>query len=228
MNFKKTTLLTLLLLNIYLTFSQSLNAYGSYPYYFLQLNKYGEYTDVKNKINYVAGLSIGKYFKSTKLEIGFAYSTKNYYINHRDIYATYKRGNVSLQYFSIPVMANKRLFASSNNAISLCLGIIFVKPFGYSNEIIYINGTKENKNNIPVDYKLGNTVQLGCKYSKSISNHFNLYFETHGEYKFNLDYYESHPSSQYSNLTDDRFSVGLNVGIEWFFNKKEFSYYKKF
>ncbi len=207
--------------------SQSISAYGGYPHYFMQLEKYGAFTDVKNKINYNVGLSINKYFRSSKIEIGFAYGTKNYFFIYRDIYSSVEKENLKLNYYFIPLFFNQRLFTDLNNTISLSLGTVFIKASGYSKETFFKDGTKINRENIPVKYKLGNTLRLGIKYSKNISYRFILFTELYANYKFNTDYYESGSSLQYFNLTDDRFDMGINVGIEWPFNKKELTYYKK-
>lgn len=207
--------------------AQSINIYGGYPYYFLQLKKYGDYTDVRNKINYIAGLSINKYLKSSKFEIGFAYGTKNYLYNYRDVYSDIQSENVQLNYYFIPISFNQRLFTDSINTISLSLGTVFLKPFGYSKDIILKDGTKNNQDNIPVNYKFGTSVKLGLKYSKSISPKILLFSELYASYKFNIDYYESGSSTQYFDLTDDRFNMGVNIGIEFLLTKRELIYYKK-
>lgn len=207
--------------------SQSISAYGGCPYYFMQLEKYGAFTDVKNKINYTVGLSINKYFSSSKFELGFAYGTKNYSFIYHDIYSSMEKDNLELNYYFIPIFFNQRLFTDSNNTISLSFGNVFIKAFGYSKETFFKDGTKTNRENIPINYKLGNTLRLGIKYSKNISAKFILFTELYANYKFNTDYYESGSSLQYFDLTDDRFDTGINVGIEWLFNKKELIYYKK-
>lgn len=207
--------------------AQSIGIYGGYPYYFLQLEKYGAYTDAGNKSNYTAGLSINKYLKSSKLEIGFAYGTKNYFFNYRDVYSSIQSENIQLNYYFIPVLFNQRLYTDSVNTISLSLGTVFLKPFGYAKETVLKDGTKRNQDNVPVNYKLGNTVRIGFRYSKKISPKILLFSELYANYKFNIDYHESGPSIQYFDLTDDRFNIGVDIGLEFLFTKRELTYYKK-
>jgi hypothetical protein len=207
--------------------SQSITAHGGYPYYFMQLEKYGDYTDVKNKNNYTLGLSINKYIGFSKIELGFAYGTKNYSFYYRDVYSSMEKENIQLSYYFIPVFFNHRLFSDSINTISFSLGSVFIKAFGYSRETFFKDETIINREKIPANYKLGNTLRIGIKYSKSLSAKFIFFTEIYANYKFNIDYFETGSSPHYFDLTDDRFDSGINVGIEWLFNKKELKYYQK-
>lgn len=199
---------------------QSISLYGGYPYYFLQLKEYGDYTDARNKTNYVMGFYLGKAFKSSKVEIGFAYGTKNYYLNYRDIYSSLEREDIQLSYYLIPLIYNHQLFANSKNNFFLSVGTVFLKPFGYSKEALFKDDTKTKEENIPIHYKLGNTARIGLRYSKDISNKFILFLDSYADYKFNLDYYESGSSLRYFNLTNDRFGININLGIEYSLKKE--------
>jgi len=207
--------------------SQSISANAGYPYYFMQLEKYDAYIDVKNNSNYILGLSVNKYLGSSRVELGFAYGTKNYSYYYRDINSPIEKENVQLNYYFIPFIFNHRLFSDSGNTISLSLGTVFIKASGYSKETFFKDGTKTNQENIPVDYKWGNTLRPGFKYSRFLTAKLILFTELYANYKFNMDYYESGSSLQSFDLTEDRFDIGINIGVEWLFNKNQLTYYKR-
>lgn len=52
-----------------------------------------------------------------------------------------------------------------------------------------------------------------------------VFTEIYGDYKFNMDYSESGSSVLRHDLTDDRFNLGLKVGVEWIFSKNQLNYY---
>lgn len=205
--------------------AQSISIYAGYPYYFMQLKKYGSLTDIRNNENYSGGIIINKYFRSSKIEIGVAYATKNYYIIYHDEYSSLEKENIELNYYIIPILFEKRLLDVSNSTISLSFGTLLIKPFGYSIKSLFKDGTKTDRQNVPVNYKLGSTLRFGFKYSKKITDQFILYSELYANYKFIKDYYESGSSPKYFNLTDDRIDAGIIVGMEWLFKKSALRYY---
>src|SRR5690554_454700 len=207
--------------------SQSISAFGGYPYYFMQLDKYGSGTEVCNAPNYMAGAAVSKYIRALKIEVGFAYATKNYSFLTHNTLSEYDKKEVELEYYYIPVMLHRRLFTDTKNTVSLGLGLVFLKPFGYSEEIFYKDGTKTDPDNLaPVDYKWGNSARLGVSYSRSLAeSNFRFFAEVYGDYKFAMDYNEPGSSLKYSSLPDDRIAIGINVGIEWLFNREPLIYY---
>lgn len=83
----------------------------------MDMDKYGDFTDVKNKNNYSLGLSLNKYFGLSKIEIGFSFATKNYKFSYQDIYSDIGKENVKLNYILLPILYNHRLFSDSINTI---------------------------------------------------------------------------------------------------------------
>lgn len=207
--------------------SQSVEVYGGSPYYFMQLEKYGSGTEVCNAPNYRVGVAVSKYIRTLKIEVGFAYATKNYAFYSHNTLSEYDKTEVELAYYYIPVMLHRRLFTDTKNTVSLGVGLVFLKPFGYHEEIFYKDGTKTNPDDLaPVDYKWGNSARLGISYSRRIAeSDFRLFANVYGHYKFAMDYNKAGSSLKYSDLTDDRFAMGINIGIEWFFNRDALMYY---
>jgi hypothetical protein len=206
--------------------TQSLSLYYGYPYFFMQLESYGGFIEVKNKVNFTVGISLNKYIKSSKLEIGFAYGTKNYYYKFLDTNSTIIKEEIKLKYFFLPVLYNHRLYTDYKNTISIFSGLVFIKPFGYSKESMLKDGTITSEHNIAVNYKIGNTVRLGMMYHHNLKSNLMMFVAFYANYKFIMDYQESSPKSNYSNLTDDRFDIGLSIGFELFYYAREFTYYK--
>jgi hypothetical protein len=191
-----------------------------YPYYFMNLEKYSDYIDVNNKFNFSISGSYGIQFKSRSLEFGVGYCTKNYVFNYNndDFAVSSKEGK--LKYMFIPIILNQNLYLNHRQSVSGLIGVIFLRPFDFSKVTNYRNGEQETEDNINVDFKTGIQARLGLVYSRKISELVHLFCEIYGGYKFVMDYHESHPDSDYENLTDDRFSIGLNVGVNLFiFNK---------
>lgn len=124
-------------------------------------------------------------------------------------------------------MLHRRLFTDSKNAVSLGLGAVFLRPFGYTKEVFYKDGSKNNPDDVArIEYKIGITARMAVSYSKRLFNtKFRIFTEIYGDYKFNTDYYESRPSAFASDLTDDRFDIGINLGFEFLFAQSPLSYY---
>lgn len=208
------------------SYAQSIDVYGGAPYYFMQLEKYDEYIDVTNNANYVVGVSVNKYINTFKFEFGFGYGTKNYTFHYRDVASSITEEKMQLSYYMIPIVIHKRLFTDSKNTVSLSLGSVFLKPFDYSKETIFKDGSKRDALDLPVSYEIGNTVRFGMKYGRNlISPKFMIFTEIYGDYKFNMDYSERGSSALRHDLTDDKFNLGLKVGVEWIFSKNQLNYY---
>lgn len=192
----------------------------------MQLDKYADYKDVTNNLNYTVGVSVNKYINTFKIEFGFGYGTKNYTFHYRDDASPITEEKMQLNYYMIPIVIHKRLFTDSKNTVSLSLGSVFLKPFDYSKETIFKDGSKLDARDLPVSYEIGNTVRFGMKYGRNlISPKFMIFTEIYGDYKFNMDYSESGSSVLRHDLTDDRFNLGLKVGVEWIFSKNQLNYY---
>lgn len=224
---KITFFLLLFLLTGATSQAQSISAFGGYPYYFMQSDKYGSGTEVCNAPNYMVGVAASKYIRTLKIEVGFAYATKNYAFYSHNTLSEYGKTEVELAYYYIPVMLHRRLFTDTKNTVSFGVGLVFLKPFGYREETFYKDGTKTNPDDLaPVDYKWGNSARLGISYSRRIAeSDFRLFTEVYGDYKFAMDYNKAGSSLKYSDLTDDRFAMGINIGIEWLFNRDALIYY---
>lgn len=193
----------------------------------MQLEEYGSDPEVCNAPNYTVGVAVSKYMQAFKIELGFAYATKNYTFKSQNELAAYDKTDVELQYYFIPLMLSRRLFTDTKNTFSLGLGAVFLKPFRYKSQTFYKDGTMSKPDaTAPVDYKTGTSVRLGISYSRQLfASDFMIFTEVYGDYKFNMDYNEPGSSIEYSDLTDDRFDMGVNIGIEWLFTRAALPYY---
>lgn len=193
----------------------------------MNLKKYGEYIDVENRINYNFGFNLNKYIGNISIGLGLAHASKNYRFIYRNQNSTVQEELTALNYFLIPLIINKSLLSESKNTFSLFMGIILIKPYGHSKQILNKNGSKSESVNFPVDYKFGQTFRAGGKYSKHLSQKSLFFLELFLNYKINLDYREAGSSLYYYNLTNDRFDLGINIGFEWLLKKNGLDYYKR-
>lgn len=207
--------------------AQSISLNYGYPYYFMQLKSYSHFADVRNDFNYVTGFSIGNYFNSSRIDVGVSYGTKNYTFNYTNPSFTEISESCEVNYYLFPLTFSQRIYSDSINTVALSLGVVFIKPFKYSTETEYNSGSIVKKENFPVLYEFGSIARFGIKYSRRISKQFFLFSETYGDYKFAMDFTDSGSSLNYADLTEDRFSVGINIGLEWIFNINESPYYRK-
>lgn len=204
MNLKISLVLCYIFLYSKIIEAQSININGSLPYY----------PDVKS-LNYILGTSLNAYIGPFKLETGFAYGTKN-------------PTNGRLNYCFIPILLNRRVYTDSCNTFSISLGSVLLFPFGYSREKIEPDGAITLEK-IPVKYRVGSTVRIGLQYSRRFYKNFFFFSEIYANYKVVMDYqfYSSHFDSNFYNLSDERFDIGIRLGVEWVFAKKELIYYKR-
>ncbi len=202
--------------------SQSVSVYAGYPYYFMQLEEHSY--EVKQKTNYITGFSVNKYAGLSKLEVGFAYATKDYSYYHYYKNIKTEETHVHLNNYFIPLIFNNRIFTDSINTFSLSFGTVFIKPSGYYTDRIFRDSTTINSENKFVLNKWDYSLRIGFKYSRLLSAKLILFSELYGNYKFNPDNRGS--AIQYLYIEDDRFDMGINIGLELLFNKKKLDYYR--
>lgn len=223
--FKACILISILIfISITNQFAQSISLTGGYTYYFLRLEKYGDLIDIKNNRNYEGGILVSKYFSSRKIETGFLYGQKEYTFSYQNPLPLLREKSL-INYWFVPLMINQKIIQKGGNIFSIIGGTYFLIPFRYSKEIKLESDTLINRKSIPVEFKFGNKARLGIKYSRKLIKQFILNIESFAEYKFNREYYSQPLKSPYENLTEDRFSIGINFGIEWIWTKKELTYY---
>jgi len=106
------------------------------------------------------------------------------------------------------------------------IGLSFLRPFNYSITSDYL-GTVTTTSSAPVQYQTGISATLGARFIERLNRSFNFFSELNGEYKLRLDYEEFIPALggpsavTYQNLTNDRFSVTIQIGLEFYFRKRE-------
>lgn len=201
------------------TVAQSFCIYAGYPYYFMQLQEYGDNIDVSNNVNFIVGFSMSKHIRQNEIEVGLEYTSKNYSFTFNDILSEIKNEDINLKYYSIPIIYNINVVRDSINKLNIIIGNVFLKPWSYSKEIFLKDGSMVNHEN-DVKAKLGSTIRVGVKYSKKISKMTTLSLKLYSNYKYLMDYNLSGRSLEFDDLTDDRFDTGITLGIEHNLNIK--------
>lgn len=180
-------------------------------------------TEYKNQINYGLGILISENIKPIKISTGLFYNTKKYFSSYENISAIDKV-TYSLQYYNIPFLVGINLLRKENikNQFLISTGVIFNIPRNYSSITYYKNNSLPTTNDTPVDYKSGSSFRLGFQFHKGLNSIFNLYAGAFIDYKFQLDRLVFNDSTPHWHrlYSKDRFSIGLNIGLEWRYQKE--------
>ncbi len=205
--------------------AQTINVQVGYPLYLLNLPKNSKPIEWGDFKNISSGISYSQYFADFKFELGFEYASKKYSFAFPDPTLKLEKIDEKINYLYIPFRFNRRVVIKDRNIFSLNLGLLFIHSFAYSIKKTYKNGEILNDRNLFLADKVGHTFQFGLRYSRKISTFYIFYSELYLNYKFNLDVYEGASSDLYPIPNDDRFNLGLNVGIERRINKKLLKYF---
>lgn len=180
-------------------------------------------TEYKNQINYGLGISISENIKSIKISTGLFYNTNKYFSSYENTSAIDKV-TYSLEYYNIPILIGINLLRQENikNQFLISTGIIFNIPRNYSSITYYKNNSSPTTNDTPVDYKSGSSFRLGFQFHKRLNGIFNLYTGAFVDYKFQLDRldFNNSTSQWHPSYSEDRFSIGLYIGLEWRYRKE--------
>jgi hypothetical protein len=110
----------------------------------------------------------------------------------------------------------------NKNMLSISTGIIFNIPSNYSSTTYFKDNTPSLENDKPVNYKTGSSFRLGIQFHKKLNPIFNIYGGAFADYKFQLDRLDFNNSTPqwHPSYSEDRFSIGLNIGLEWRYRKE--------
>jgi hypothetical protein len=185
-----------------------------YPQYF---------TKYEQKFNDgIGGLFIGN-MKRLRFKTGLLFTTKNY-LEQFESTSLIDKITYNLDYFNIPMLFDLELRRrdSIKNQYFFSPGIVFNIPRNYKSITYYKNGTPSTLNEAPDNYNFGSSARLGFIYQRKLTRLLNINIETYVDYKFQLDYLEFNNSSPHwhSSYSNDRLSLGINLGIEWLYKKR--------
>ena len=193
-------------------FSAELDA--NYYYYFLTKTK-------NNNFNYGFSVILSACINKVKLSSGVNYATKNYYsqsdpsLNLDSI----EKRSYKVAYLNVPVLFSYNVLSIKTFKSFILIGIIFNQIINYSIESKYANKEPILEKNITEGQKLGMTLTCGLSFSKTISKHFAINFSPSFNFKLSSDHFNDRPS--YRNLSDDKYSFGVKVGVEYFIRALE-------
>lgn len=184
---------------------------ASYYYYYLNENRI-------NNFNYGFSFLLSYIIDNLKVSSGINFSTKNSYYNVESNISTdfLERRVYRLDYVNIPILISYGINSSGTLRANILSGIIFNKIIGYSITSSYLNKNPVIEKNIKSDQKTGVSLRLGINISKKTNQYFVFNLSPFVDYKFELDYTIQRPD--YRNLTDDRLTLGIKLGIEYVFN----------
>lgn len=195
----------------------SIKANSNYIYYFINTDKYIS-VDMKNFFNYGFSILLAMDINDKiKLSSGVNYNTKNIY--YEDIPTNFNnyfiKEAISLKNINIPVLLSYTLHKTESNSIYLTGGIVINNIVKYDMARYFSVGETKFYKNINVGQKTGYSFRAGFELNYRINSKLDFSIHPYLDYKFILDFntFNSLPES----LTEDRFSFGINVGVEYHF-----------
>ncbi len=186
---------------------------GDVNYYYHNISK-----NTKNNFNYGFSILLSKYINRLKVGFGTNFATKNYFYeispNISNSFAN--KREYKLKYLNFPFLLDINVLNSKNRIhINVLSGLILNKVIDYDIATYYTNKQPLYENKTDIEMKLGLSLRLGTNISFKINNNIRLNVGTFADYKLILNSISQRPD--YSNLPDNRFSVGLKTGIEYLF-----------
>jgi hypothetical protein len=186
---------------------------GNGYYYFMNVNRY-------NNFNYGYSFILSRYIHKIKVSFGINYAKKNSYLNiHIEPTSwldSLNKIEYDIKYLNFPIFVTFDLYSFNKVKINCLGGVVFDKIINYDITTHYQNKSNITEKNIQAGQKLGLSFRFGIGLTKAILPCVNLNLSPFIDYKVMLDYREQRPD--YRNLTDDRFSFGLKLGVEYLFN----------
>jgi hypothetical protein len=205
--------------------SQTINVQVGYPLYLINLPNKSKPIEWRDFANISGVIGYSKYFAKFKFDFGFEYASKKYSYTFSDPNYKLERITEKLNHLYFPIHFNRRILIKNQNILSLNFGLLIIESFGYSIIETHKSGEKIENKNLSLPNKFGHTLQFGVRYSRKISTLYIFYSELYLNYKFNLDVYEGASSDLYPIPNDDRFNLGLKIGIERIINDKMLKYF---
>jgi hypothetical protein len=174
--------------------------------------------DTKNNFNYGFSLTLWQHIKKIKVGIGTNYSTKNYYYNvSPNISSSFaNKREYKLKYLNFPFLLDVNILNPNNRLyIDILSGIIFNKVIDYDIVTYYTNKQPLHENVTDAEMQLGLSIRLGSAVSYIINKNISFSTTPFADFKLILNSINQRPD--YSELPDNRFSVGLKIGVEYLF-----------
>ncbi len=191
----------------------SVETFFVFPYYF---------SHYESQFNYGFGAEVSENFTAFKITTGLFLTTKEYselFESTSDI----SKISYSLDYINIPILLGFPLVKDKLklNQFLIRTGIIINIPMDYQSSIYYKNNNATPINTNSIAYKAGSSLRLAFQYQRVLNKSFNTYVGVFGDYKFKLDHVDFNNSTPqwHSSIADDRLSIGINIGIEWFYKR---------
>jgi hypothetical protein len=190
----------------------SMEADVNYYYYFIsQKRKSDCNTGYSLLLSYTEG--------NFKYSSGINYSTKNSYYHADPSSSTSQltKREYKLQYVNIPFIVSYGKKSLKKFSTQLVCGIIFNKIISYDITSYYLNDPSITEKSIDANKKTGISLRIGMNLRQSLNHKLYINYSPFIDYKATLDH-QGDSSPDFRNLTDDRLSVGVKVGIEFVIN----------
>lgn len=222
---KKTIFLILIFIISNNAFGQENSSYSielnsNYIFYFVANPKYS--VNYKNFFNCGFSLFGSQYLNDrTKLSLGINYSTKYFYYTQEPTLFNdfFTKQEYLIKYINIPILISYNFFKISDFKIGITSGFFGNHIISYDINRYYLNMDTKKDKNVKAGQKSGLSYRLGLEFSKLITQRLIINISPFFDYKIFLDFDEQRPD--YRNLTDDRFSTGFRLGVEYLFEKNK-------
>ena len=213
---KKIFIFIILTICVFKMYGQKENYFsieGDVNYYYHFISKY-----TKNNFNYGFSVTLWQHIKKIKIGIGTNYSTKNYYYKvSPDISNSFaNKREYKLKYLNFPFLLDVNILNPNNRLyINILSGIILNKVIDYDKITYYTNKQPLYEKETDAEMKLGLSLRLGSAVSYKINKNISFSATPFADFKLILNSISQQPD--YSDLPDNRFSVGLKIGVEYLF-----------
>lgn len=166
----------------------------------------------KNGFNYSFHIRGSKYVNKLKISLGCEYFQKQY-LSKRYLIGEAVERKHRLSRFQFPVLMNLEMFSIHKLSMSACLGVFFSDINRYDIEIFYDDKSSVIEQIKPLDTTVGVSNVFGVAFSTYIYEHVKINLSPLVNYILISDHNDQYPS--YRNLPNDRFSAGVELGIEF-------------
>jgi hypothetical protein len=173
---------------------------------------------MKNSFNYGFSILFAMEINDKiKFSSGLNYNTKNiYYVDIPTNFNDYfSKEAISLKNINIPVLFSYTLHNTKFNSIYLTSGFIINNIIKYDLTRYFSVGETKFYKNIDVGQKTGYSFRAGFELNHRINSNLDFNIHPYLDYKFILDFNTFNYVPE--NLTADRFSFGINIGLEYHF-----------
>ncbi len=170
--------------------------------------------------NYNYGFSVitSKYINKLKVSLGINYYLRTFHYKKGEDLNTFKERIYKLTYLNFPLLlGNIEIIARKSFSSSIMLGFSFNQIVNYNITTYHWNGETVIDNNIKDHLGAGISLICGLNFSKRLNQKTWLNVSLFGNSQRNPKHYNRSRNPIYSFLPDDKFSVGLKIGVEYLF-----------